>query len=109
MLRGPIAAGTWHLVGDGEGVGAPVTVEFDILWRRSGSPDAIIATVNHDFPIGSGSFRSVMFETDLAASAVPAVAGDQLVLKFKTLSGGTYTPNGDGATAGARDPNLTLP
>jgi hypothetical protein len=109
-LRGPIAAGTWHLVGDGEGIGAPVTEKFEILWRRAGAADTVIATVNHDFPVGTGSFRSVMFETDLAASAVPAAAGDQLVLRFTTVSAsGMYTPNGDGATASARDPNLTLP
>ena len=50
-----------------------------------------------------------MFETDLVGMAAPAVAGDLLVLRFTTVGGGSYTPNGDGAFAGARDPNLTLP
>jgi len=67
--------------------------------------------VIHDFPVGTGSFNSVMFETDMPpANAVPAAAGDQLVLRFTTVSAtGSFVPNGDGAQAGARDPNLTLP
>ena len=109
-LRGPIAGGTWHLVGDGENIFAPVTEKFEILWRRSGAADTVIATVNHDFPANTTT-GTVMFETDLPpANAVPAAAGDQLVLRFTTVSAsGSYTPNGDGASVGARDPNLTLP
>jgi hypothetical protein len=54
--------------------------------------------------------NTVMFETDLQANTVPAAAGDQLVLRFTTVSAsGSFVPNGDGASAGARDPNLTLP
>jgi len=87
-----------------------VTEKFELLWRRTGAADSVIATVNHDFPVGSGSFSTVMFETDLPANAVPAAAGDQLVLRFTTVSAsGSYTPNGDGDSAGARDPNLTIP
>ena len=63
----------------------------------------------HTFAPGTNSFASVMFETDLTGMAVPAVAGDLLVLRFTTTGGASYTPNGDGSFAGARDPNLSLP
>ena len=108
MLHGPIPAGTWHLVGDGENISRPVDVEFDIVWHPAAGGETVLATVMHSFGAGAG----VAFETDVQGSAAAAVAGDQLILRFKTVGpgpGASYTPNGDGALVGARVPNLTLP
>ena len=106
----PIAAGTWHLVGDGEGISQTVTVKFDILWRHGGT-DTTLATATHTFPPSTSTdgFNTVPFETDLTGAAAAAQAGDQLVLRFTNMAGGIYIPNGDAAADSARDPNLTLP
>jgi len=98
-------------VGDGEGISQSVDVRFDIIWRRAGGGDTVVATVTHTFAPAppSNQFGAVMFETDLTGVAAPAVACDLLLLRFTTVGGGSYTPNGDGSFAGARDPSLTLP
>jgi hypothetical protein len=87
-------------------------VRFDIVWRGTGG-DTVLATVTHDFePHGDGSLNAILFETDLQGIAAPAVPGDQLVLRFTTVSGPTgayYIPNGDGALVNGRTVNLTLP
>ena len=104
----------WHLVGDGEGITQSVDVRFDIIWRPANGGDTVLASATHTFapPSPPNQFGAVMFETDLAGIAAPAAAGDYLILRFTTVGGApgaSYTPNGDGAFAGARDPNLTLP
>jgi hypothetical protein len=113
-LRAAIPAGTWHLVGDGEGIVQSVDVRFDIVWRHGGS-DAVLATVTHSFapnPAGPGQFDAVGFEADLPGMVAAAAPGDPLILRFTTVGGAPgayYIPNGDGAFAKGRDPNLSLP
>lgn len=110
ILVAPIPAGTWHLVGDGEGITTHVNVRFDIIWR-SGATSTTVASVTHTFDPTAGG--TVPFATDLAGAAVgPLSAGDQLILRFTTTggdAGASYTPNGDGALVGGAVPNLTLP
>lgn len=80
-------------------------MRFDLLWRRSGQ-EHLLASTEHLFTAGKG----VTFETDLQGAAADAESGDELVLRFSTISGpGNYTPNGDGELVGARIPNLKLP
>jgi|KBSSwiStaDraftv2_1062776.scaffolds.fasta_scaffold176523_3 hypothetical protein len=72
----------------------------------------VIASVTHTFPPASTSgnpYASVAFESFVDGLAAPASPGDEIILKFSTISGSSYIPNGDGAIAGARVPNLTLP
>jgi len=87
-----------------------VNVRFDIVWRQ-GSTDTVLATVTHPFtpPPPPNQYNAVAFETDLVGIAAPASPGDLLILRFSTIGGASYIPNGDGSLAGARDPNLTLP
>jgi hypothetical protein len=113
-LAGPLRAGTWHLVGDGELITRAVDVRFDIVWRPRAGADTVIATVSHRFtpPPTPNPFGGATFEADLPGIAAPAARGDSLVLRFNVTggeSGASYTPNGDGALANARVPNLTLP
>jgi hypothetical protein len=106
-LIAPIPAGTWHLVGDGEDVALQPVVQFDIIWRHGGA-STTVASTTHTF-VGPGT---VPFATDLTGTAVDPQPGDQLILVFSTIGGGnnaSYTPNGDGSTAGGAVPNLTLP
>jgi hypothetical protein len=110
VLQAPIPAGTWHLIGDGESISGPVTERFDILWR-SGAGDTMLATATNAFaPLPSPhQFDAVPFETDVTGTAAAAAPGDKLVLRFTTVAGGFYTPNGDGALVNGRYPSLTLP
>jgi hypothetical protein len=92
-----------------------VTVRFDVIWRRPGGGDAVLATTTHDFapnPPGPAQFDAIRFDADLDGAAVAASAGDLLVLRFTTTSGAAgayYIPNGDGALVNGRTVNLTLP
>lgn len=108
-LVAPIPAGSWHLVGDGEDITATVAVRFDIIWRPNGGAEVVIASVTHTFGPPIVAFNASPFATDLTGIAAPAAPGDQLVLRFTTVSGATYTPNGDGTAVHGTDPNLTLP
>jgi hypothetical protein len=109
-LLADLKAGTWHLVGDGIIINAG-DVTFEILWRDA-SGDHRLATFMHHFePLPTG-YLAQAYEDDAAGVAAPAKAGDLLVLRFKataTTTGLVYIPNGDGAKAMGRIPNLTLP
>lgn len=109
-LRAPIRAGTWHLVGDGEGIYAATEVRFEIIWRAGGS-NSVVATTTHTFmPLAPpNQYNAVPFDADLDGVVVPAAPGDLLILRFSTIGGASYIPNGDGALTKGRIPNLTLP
>ena len=88
-----------------------MTVRFDVLWQTGSGASTVLATTTHTFnpPGGSNPYHAAAFETDLLGVAAPAAPGDVLILRFTTTGGASYTPNGDGALASGRDPNLTLP
>ncbi len=109
-LHGPIPAGTWHLVGDGE-VFASVDIRYDLLWRSAGG-DVTLATWSHHFDPRPSGFDAVPFEADAQAAAVAAVSGDHLVLRFtasNTTDQTAFIPNGDGPHSNGRIPYLDLP
>jgi hypothetical protein len=114
-LPAPIPSGRWGLVGDGL-IFESCDVRFDVLWRRATS-EMPIASFSHHFdapPDGLTRFDAVAYEDETDAGAVPAVAGDLLILRFTVVSihpPGTrqYAPNGDGARAKGRIPFLRLP
>jgi hypothetical protein len=109
-LVADIKAGTWHLVGDGIIINSG-DVTFEILWRDS-TGDHLLASFMHHFdPLPSG-YTAQPYEDDAAGVATAGKPGDLLVLRFKatgTTTGLVYIPNGDGAKAMGRIPNLTLP
>jgi len=112
-LRAPIAAGTWHLVGDGITF-QPADIQFDVLWRRAGSADVVLATWQHHFDPPPTGFDAIAFEADAPGIAAAARAGDELVLRFTALGTRTdgrpvWIPNGDGRQAKGRIPSITLP
>lgn len=116
-LRGPIPAGTWHLVGDGAII-ASVDVRFELIWRSrgadggTGGTDVVLASFDHHFDPQASGFDAVAFEGDAAGPAAAARAGDQLVLRFtasNTTASTAYVPNGDGAQANGRIPYVDLP
>lgn len=112
-LVAPIPAGHWHLVGDGI-IFQTCDVTFDLLWR-SGAGDSAIASFGQHFdePMGPGQFDARPADFDADEPAVPALAGDQLVLRFTVtnapMSGGAFIPNSHGADAQGRIPSVSLP
>ena len=112
-LRGPIPAGTWHLVGDGA-VLASVDVRFELIWRAGADApaDVVLASFDHHFDPQPSGFDAVAFEAQAAGPAAAARAGDQLVLRItasNTASSTAFIPNGDGANANGRIPFVDLP
>jgi hypothetical protein len=110
-LVAAIPAGTWHLVADGVII-EPVDVQFELIWRGDAG-DQVIASFQHHFdPNGGGNFDAVAYEDTADADAVPAAAGDQLVLRFSAMNATlemAYIPNGDGAQTHGRIPFIELP
>jgi hypothetical protein len=115
-LLGPIKAGNWHLVGDGVTFD-PCVVTFAVLWRTSDGKDHPIVSFMHSFaasgPPMNGYAPAIAYEADATGAAVPAQAGDELVLRFTATGNASdanlYIPNGDGNKAQGRIPSLTLP
>jgi hypothetical protein len=109
-LGGPIPAGTWTLVGDGVII-EPVDVTFEILWRGAAG-DEVVATFEHRFEPQEEGFDAVHYEATREAAAVPAEAGDELVLRYRAANATismAYIPNGGGERYGGRIPFLDLP
>ena len=110
-LVASIPAGTWRLVADGIII-EPVDVRFELFWR-SAAGDSVLATFDHHFdPWGNGNFDAVPFEDTRDLEAVPAAAGDELVLRYSAMNatiGMAYIPNGDGAEHNGRIPFVELP
>jgi hypothetical protein len=116
QLKGPIKAGTWHLIGDGI-VLRPADVVFDVIWRHGGVDTPIVQFQRRFEPrTDENKFHATRFEADANGAAVPANPGDLLVLRFSAPGmpdagdeGVAYIPNGDGARADGRIPSLILP
>ena len=112
-LTGPVAAGTWHLVGDGL-ILAAVDMQFEVLWR-SGQGDHLIVSFQHHFdpPTGSQAYSAVPLDADAVGADVAAAAGDSLVLRMTATqsasAGPAYIPNADGPHTHGRIPHLSLP
>lgn len=112
-LRASVPAGTYHVVCDAIVTG-PVDVTFSLILRRPGVDTGLATWSKHWEPVAGRLDRAQAYELDVAAPAIDFQPGDQLV--FRYAGGGTtspssepFIPNGDGATAGGRIPNITLP
>lgn len=107
-----VPAGEWTLVADGI-ITAPVDVTFEILWRRDGRDDVLLASwMTHFEPLGGGSFDAQAYEVTAVGPRVDREPGDRLV--FRYTGTGTdvpmaYVPNGDGARHNGRIPYIDLP
>ena len=109
-LRGPIPAGTWHLVGDGAVI-ASVDIRYELIWH-SGGTDVVLATFDHHFDPQPSGFDAVAYEGQTNGPAANARDGDQLVLRItasNTTASTAFVPNGDGANANGRIPYVDLP
>jgi len=110
-LKADVPAGTYHLVCDAIIIRS-IDVTFDLVWRHAGT-DTTLATVQQHFdPAPGGSFRAQACDLDLEAPAIDYTPGDQLIFRYSganSTSMNGFIPNGDGATADGRIPNIRLP
>jgi len=109
-LQGDVPAGTYKLVCDGIIIRS-IDVTFDLVWRHEGM-DTTLATAMVHFDPMVGSFRAQACDLDMEAPAIDFTPGDQLIFRYSganSTSNNGYIPNGDGASADGRIPNLTLP
>jgi hypothetical protein len=110
-LNGSVSAGTYHVICDAIIIRS-VDVTFDLIWRR-GSTDTTLATWSQHFdPLPGGVYTAQAYEIDQTTDAIDFKSGDQLVFRYSganTTSQQAFIPNGDGATAHGRIPNITLP
>ena len=104
-------SGTYHVICDAIIIRS-VDVTFDLIWRR-GSTDTTLATwAQHFDPLPGGVFTAQAYEIDQTTAAIDFQSGDQFVFRYSganTTSQQAFIPNGDGATAKGRIPNITLP
>lgn len=120
VLRAPIAAGNWGVVGDGILAGADrVIVRFEARLRPQGglsgddSHDMVLARTENTFLRNTANpFGAVPFRGQMLGVAGAATAGDLLVFRATVIGGDTgtlYILNGDGSKAGGQIPRLDLP
>jgi hypothetical protein len=106
-----VPAGTYHVVCD-EIFIRPVDVTFELVHRSAGG-DAVLASWSEHFePLAGGVYEAQAYEIDQAAPAIEAADGDQLVFRFTGEHADAmqaFIPNGDGARAHGRIPQITLP
>jgi hypothetical protein len=110
-LKASVPAGMYHFVLDSIII-TPVDVTFDLIWRR-GTSDTLLSSWMVHWDPTPGSFDAQAYEIDQPAQAIDFADGDKLVFRYSAGPGGTtaeaYIPNGDGALANGRIPNITLP
>ncbi len=109
-MAGPIAAGNWHLVGDGIAL-VPADVTFAVSLDHAGTDTPIVSFMHH-FDPPSGNSYAVPFDADQMGAMVPAIEDDLLVLTISvanSTSGAAFIPNADGPHSMGRIPSLTLP
>ena len=105
-------AGTWTFVGDGV-ITASVDVDFEILWRRDGADDVVVASwFQHFDPKPDSDFTATAYEVTDDGPAITFEPGDQLVLRYtgtNSTFGMAYVPNGEGIDTEGRHPYIDLP
>lgn len=110
-LKGSVPAGTYHVICDAIVI-RPVDVTFDLFWRRGGVDTTLATWTQHFEPLPGGVFKAQAYEIDHDAPAIDFQSGDQFIFRYtgaNTTSMMAFIPNGDGATADGRIPNITLP
>lgn len=110
-LRTGVPAGTYHVTCDAIIIG-PVDVTFTLIWRRGQTDTNLAQWMRHWDKLADGSYKAQPYEVDMPAPAIDWQAGDQLVFRYEATNTTTpeaFIPNGDGAIANGRIPNITLP
>jgi hypothetical protein len=110
-LNGPVPAGTYHVICDAIVIRS-VDVTFDLIWRRDGNDMPLATWSQHFDPLPGGVYTAQAYEIDQTTGAIDFQSGDEFIFRYSganTTSQQAFIPNGDGATAHGRIPNITLP
>jgi hypothetical protein len=86
-LRGPLAAGSYHLEATGFSTTPTHTMHGDLIYRPVGAADQLLASADSlTMPDPSG-IPAGNIVADLAVPSVAAACGDLLVVKVTVTSG----------------------
>lgn len=110
-LKADVAGGTYHVICDAIIIRS-VDVTFDLIHRRGSDDTKLVTWTQHFDPLPGGVYDAQAYEVDQTAPAIDFADGDQFVFRYSganTTSSNAFIPNGDGATAKGRIPNITLP
>ena len=111
-LKASVPAGTYHFVLDGIII-RPVDVTFDLIWRRGDDRHvARDAGSSTSMPLPARRSTRRRTRSIRCRPAIDLQDGDQLVFRYtgrNDASMQAWIPNGDGALANGRIPNITLP
>lgn len=111
QLKASVPAGTYHVICDAIII-QPVDVTFELVHRRGGSDTVLASWMRHWDPLPGGVYTAQPYELDVEAPAIEFEPGDTFVFRFtgaNTDGPQAFIPNGDGALAEGRIPNITLP
>jgi FtsP/CotA-like multicopper oxidase with cupredoxin domain len=106
-----VPAGAYHVICDAIII-QPVDATFDLIHRHDGADTVLATWTQHFDPLPGGDYTAQAYELDVQAPAIAQHDGDQLVFRYSgsnTTVQMAFIPNGDGAIAKGRIPNLTLP
>ncbi len=110
-LKASVPAGTYHVICDAIIIRS-IDVTFDLVWRRDGADTTLATWMQHFDPMPGGTFRAQPYELDVDAPAIDHAPGDQFIFRYSganSTSTNGFIPNGDGALADGRIPNIRLP
>jgi hypothetical protein len=111
-LKDSIPAGRYHIECDAIII-STVDSQVDLVWR-SGSTDTTLATFSkHWEPLPGGVYDAQAYELDVdVTTAIDFTEGDQFIFRYTGTNADrpmAFIPNGDGARANGRIPNITFP
>jgi hypothetical protein len=110
-LKGDVPAGTYRVICDAIIIRS-VDVTFTLIHRRGGTDTELATWMHHFDPLPGGIYDAQPYEIDQDAPAIDFQDGDEFVFRYagaNTMSSMAFIPNGDGALAKGRIPNITLP
>lgn len=111
-LKDSVPAGAYHVICDAIII-RDIDVTFDLIWRTQDGTDTTLATWSQHFaPLAGGLFKAQPYELDVDAPAIDHQPGDKFIFRYSganSTSMQAFIPNGDGALADGRIPNITLP
>jgi hypothetical protein len=87
VLKGPLPAGSYHVSAEGYQPGGDARLHADLILRRAGAADQIIASADSNIGKGSDAGAPGGIDANLAGPALPSTCGDLLVLRVKMVSG----------------------
>ena len=84
-MRGPLPAGSYHIGVSGYQSTRDAQMRADVIFRRNGSADVIVASADSSVPVPTGLPGDI--DATVSGAAVPGASGDLLVLRVQMVTG----------------------